>query len=228
MFIKYIKIRNEKIPYKLKKEHRKSLSIRWKRKKKLFQYCVPVWIDNKDINQFLKKNKDKIYKKFKIYTKKYKNGNKLKYLGKNIKLKIRISDNQNYIFKMKNLNIFIKEKSNETIKEVLHSFYKKRAEVFIPARLDFHSKKTKIPYNNINLKNQKTLWGSASDKRNININYRLMLAPIEIIDYVLLHELVHLKIMNHSKEYWNELKKYLKNIKKSKKWLKNNHYKLII
>ena len=66
-------------------------------------------------------------------------------------------------------------------------------------------------YNKVTIRNQRTRWGSCSHKNNISLNAKLVLLPDELIDYVLLHELVHTRIHNHSKRFWAELDKYVKN-----------------
>ena len=60
-------------------------------------------------------------------------------------------------------------------------------------------------YNRIFIRNQKTRWGSCSTSNNINLNMKLVLLPEELIDYVILHELLHTRIKNHSREFWTEL-----------------------
>ncbi|MFC1990575.1 M48 family metallopeptidase [Chloroflexota bacterium] len=61
----------------------------------------------------------------------------------------------------------------------------------------------------MSIRNQKTRWGSCSHKNNINLNMKLVLLPDELVDYVILHELVHTRIHNHSKRFWVELDKYV-------------------
>jgi len=68
-------------------------------------------------------------------------------------------------------------------------------------------------YAKVSLRRQKTLWASCSSQNNISLNIALATLPQELIDYVLLHELVHTKIKNHSKKFWRELDKYLPNAK---------------
>ncbi len=65
--------------------------------------------------------------------------------------------------------------------------------------------------NNVSIREQRTRWGSCSHKNNISLNLKLVLLPKELIDYVMLHELVHTRIHNHSKKFWAELDKYTRN-----------------
>ena len=80
--------------------------------------------------------------------------------------------------------------------------------------------------NQVRFKNQKTLWGSCSSKNNINLNYLLVMAPMLVIDYVIIHELVHTVHKNHSENFWNAVEAIMPDYKKAKKWLNKNGYKL--
>ena len=66
-----------------------------------------------------------------------------------------------------------------------------------------------LTYNKVAIRNQKTRWGSCSHKNNISLNMKLVLLPDELVDYVILHELVHTRIHDHSKRFWGELDKYV-------------------
>lgn len=96
-----------------------------------------------------------------------------------------------------------------------------KAMEYIPERVAYFSKIIGVSYGRITIRNQKTRWGSCSSKGNLNFNCLLMLAPKEIIDYVVVHELCHRKEMNHSKAFWAEVEKILPDYKESVKWLKN-------
>jgi len=74
--------------------------------------------------------------------------------------------------------------------------------------LDYFSKKHKLPYNRAGFRCQKTRWGSCSGKNNISLNVNIAFLPEELQYYILLHELVHTKVKNHSRKFWAELDKY--------------------
>lgn len=83
-----------------------------------------------------------------------------------------------------------------------------------------------LKLNNIIIKDQSTRWGSCSTKGNINLNWRLALAPLFVSDYVIAHELAHLTEMNHSSRFWELVKKYLPNYQAGRKWLKEKGHTL--
>ena len=79
----------------------------------------------------------------------------------------------------------------------------------LTSRLKQMAEKHGFTYNKVAIRNQKTRWGSCSHKNNISLNMKLVMLPDELVDYVILHELVHTKIHNHSKRFWGELGKYV-------------------
>jgi len=146
------------------------------------------------------------------------------YLGSLYPLKI---DNSNvepisfngHIFTIANVN-------REKISLLLKSWYKKRfIEVALP-RLTYFSDKYKLKGNQVRVKEQKTLWGSCSNKNNINLNYLLIMAPMKVIDYVIVHELVHTIHKDHSAKFWQKVETIMPNYKDARYWLKENGYKL--
>ena len=84
-----------------------------------------------------------------------------------------------------------------------------KAQKYLFSRLDYFSDKYNFPYNRAVFRCQKTKWGSCSDKNNINLNINIVFLPRELQDYILLHELCHIRHKNHSKEFWNELDRYV-------------------
>ena len=79
-----------------------------------------------------------------------------------------------------------------------------------------------VQYGRITIRNQKTRWGSCSSKGNLNFDCLLMLAPDEVVDYVVIHELCHLIEMNHSKAFWKQVELMMPDYKKHRKWLKDH------
>jgi len=93
-------------------------------------------------------------------------------------------------------------------------------------RLNELSEQHGFSYNKVFMRNQKTRWGSCSAKNNISLNMKLVRLPDEMIEYVLLHELVHTRIKNHTNEFWTELNRLLGDAKKMDRRL--NEYKIML
>lgn len=81
--------------------------------------------------------------------------------------------------------------------------YREQAQTLATERIAKYNKLYKFKFNKINIKNQKTRWGSCSRKGNLNFNYKIMLLPDRLADYIIVHELCHLKEFNHSRKFWN-------------------------
>ncbi len=99
---------------------------------------------------------------------------------------------------------------------------KRKAKQYIPQRVNVLASQMGVKYNGIALRFQSSRWGSCSAKGNLNFNCLLMLCTVEIIDYVLIHELCHLRYMNHSKSFWELVSKYCPNYMVYRKSLKHN------
>lgn len=95
-----------------------------------------------------------------------------------------------------------------------------RAMATIPERVRYYAERLHVTYGRITIRNQKTRWGSCSSKGNLNFNCLLMLAPPEVLDYVVVHELCHRMEMNHSKRFWSLVETVLPDYREQEKWLK--------
>jgi predicted metal-dependent hydrolase len=106
--------------------------------------------------------------------------------------------------------------TDEQIKQI-----RAKAKNFLPLRVEFLAKKHGFKYAKVSCRNQKTRWGSCSPQGNISLNIALVLLPADLIDYVILHELTHLKEMNHSQKFWQKLAENCPNYQKLRRDLKN-------
>lgn len=97
-----------------------------------------------------------------------------------------------------------------------------KAKLDIPKRVEYYAKIIGVDYNRITIRCQRTRWGSCSSKGNLNFNCLLVLLPDEIIDSIVVHELCHMKQMNHSARFYAEIDKVFPNYKKCHLWLKQN------
>ena len=96
------------------------------------------------------------------------------------------------------------------------------AKELILSRVNHWAAALNLRYNRVFVKDQRTLWGSCSVHRNLNFYWRLAAAPVEILDYIVIHELCHLREMNHSKDFWALVRLACPDYKVRRKWLRDN------
>lgn len=105
---------------------------------------------------------------------------------------------------------------------VLERWLRQMARLLVNQRIRVMNEKFKLPFNRVFIKGQKTRWGSCSQQKNLNFNWRLVMAPLPVLDYIVAHELAHLVEMNHSKKFWDLVELIYPNYKVQKAWLKKN------
>lgn len=112
--------------------------------------------------------------------------------------------------------------------ETLEKRYKNAARAQLEARTAYYQTITGGSYTSITIRDQKTRWGSCSSRGTLSYNYRLIFAPREVLDYVVVHELCHLTYLNHSKDFWNKVASVMPDYKVYKNWLKEHGHELTI
>lgn len=112
--------------------------------------------------------------------------------------------------------------------ETLEKRYKSAARARLEARTAYYQTITGGSYTSITIRDQKTRWGSCSSRGTLSYNYRLIFAPREVLDYVVVHELCHLTYLNHSKDFWNKVASVMPDYKVYKNWLREHGHELTI
>lgn len=116
------------------------------------------------------------------------------------------------------------EAVQDYIKNISKKVLKREACQLLPQRLEKLSQKHNILYKQLKIRNLKSRWGSCNSQQIITLNQNLLELPWQLIDYVIVHELIHTKIMNHSKSFWNYFDQLMPNNKTIRKKLKENIY----
>lgn len=101
-----------------------------------------------------------------------------------------------------------------------------QAKSVLAQRVGYFARQIGVTYGKITVRDQKTRWGSCSQAGNLNFNFRLILAPPEVLDYVVVHELCHRRQMNHSAQFWQEVAQVLPDYRARKAWLTENGWRL--
>jgi hypothetical protein len=116
----------------------------------------------------------------------------------------------------------------EAIRSALEAWYRRQAKEYLGPRVAHLARLHGFEYERITIKGQSTRWGSCSSQRNLNFNYRLMMTSPAAIDYVIIHELCHLREMNHSTRFWALVAEFCPDYKTWVKYLKMNSARLIL
>ena len=174
-----------------------------------------VWI-NKNIDRSRKNQKkiDQISNGF------------ITYKGLVLKLVFEKSNLEGIAVEDNELKIFYSDKSKS--KKLIIEWLKLQANNFLRARLSFLSKRISIEFNSLTIKSYTARWGSCNIRGDIFLNWKLIMLPQSIIDYVLIHELAHINVPNHSKKFWQLVKKKDPDYCKNQKWLKDNGSSFIL
>ena len=113
------------------------------------------------------------------------------------------------------------------LSESKRNVYIRKAKETITKRASYFARLMGVSYRNITIREQKTRWGSCSSEKNLNFNWKLILAPPEVLDYVVVHELCHRLEMNHSPRFWAQVERVLPDYKVSRKWLREHGNELM-
>ena len=214
-------------PTRIIRSNRKTLSLMINENAELV-IRAPLRLPIKKIQDFINQKESWINKKQTIIENQIKdaasNQNKLLYLGSLFPIIINQNAAKGLIFSGEEFIVNSIEPNPLSIS--IKKWYKKKfREIAIP-RVTYFAEQHNLMVNQVRIKNQKTMWGSCSSKNNINLNYLLLMAPMKVIDYVIIHELVHTIHRNHSIDFWSSVESIMPDYKEHKLWLKVNGYKL--
>jgi predicted metal-dependent hydrolase len=187
---------------------------------------APVCCSDKAIRESVERHQDWIIRKMTwahshykpANPKKYVTGERFLYLGNEYELVAEAADVP-LTFDNK---CFILANHTAGARQLFIDWYTKEAYRIITERLDLYSGITKIKYRKVSISNAKTRWGACSYNGNLHFSWTLVMAPLEVIDYVVVHELCHVKIRNHSREFWQKVNEFIPVYKLRRKWLKEN------
>ncbi len=162
--------------------------------------------------------------------KKYATGDSLMIFGRMYQLVIEYQIRKTHFARLKNGVIYLKMNKNDisiqkSIGQLISRIVAKDCMPVFEKKVDFwNDKYFQERINTIKFKNNQSNWGSCSSKQNLNFSTRLLFATSEAIDYVIVHELAHLKELNHSAKFWKIVENVMPDYKKQEVWLKENGY----
>lgn len=211
------------------RSRRRSLSIEVTREGEIV-VKAPILMPKFMINNFLKEKEDWIEKAYttvqykKPVKKTYKEGEIFLFLGKTYKLKfhegIKIGFKEDFLYFPK-VSVF-------RAKKELTIWYKTQAEKLITKRVMFHAEKMQAEFGNLRFSDTSSKWGTCFPDNSLQFNWRLIMAPLMVLDYVVIHELVHTTEKNHGDGFWRKVRLYTPAYKQHRKWLNENGHTLTL
>jgi predicted metal-dependent hydrolase len=183
---------------------------------------IPYFFPASKITQFLKEKEEWIMQKKQLIKTRQAESLPGKekgvlYLGK--KYPIVVRKTQKSIVELSD-KFYIATYNPQNITLYLTSWYKQQARKIIQERVKIYAQKAHLTYKSIQIASAQTRWGSCTSERDLRFNWKLIMAPLPVIDYVIAHELAHLTEMNHSKAFWETVRKLFPIYRQYNTWLK--------
>ncbi|WP_278244985.1 M48 family metallopeptidase [[Clostridium] dakarense] len=208
----------------------------------IVEILSPSYVPDKEIQNLVLSKANWIFNKLKEFEDKkieevdlsFEDNSNLPFLGENHILNIiRSSNIINCKFEF-DKNKFIAyvptfmslDKQNKELKRLFIDWLIWYGTAIVNERINIYSKELNVSFKSFKVKEQKSTWGTCSSLGNIYINYKILLAPIDIVDYVVVHELCHLREMNHSNKFWSLVQSIIPDYIIKRNWLKENGFKL--
>jgi predicted metal-dependent hydrolase len=217
------------IEYTLSRSRRKTASIYIERDGAV-SVLVPEKLSDRDIDRVIEAKRKWIYRNLAEWQdlnsrrvrRDYVNGEGFLYLGRSYRLKL-VPDLDEPL--MLRDGYFCLRANNGSIPDshdVFKAFYREKGLVRIPPRVTYFQAKMGMEPKSIKVMDLKHRWASWTPGGNLNFHWKCMMAPLTILDYIVVHELAHLLYPNHTKAFWNEVDKLMPDFQERKDWLKMN------
>jgi predicted metal-dependent hydrolase len=222
------------LSYQLKrsKRRRRTISLQIKEDGKIV-ICAPHHTPKWEIEKFIKEKQlwinNKISEKEKQIRevqKTFLSGERFLYLGEWYPLEIHEVDHTEPPLRLSSGKFIVNKDHMEEARDLFIRWYKGEAKEKIVGRIDYYSHRLHLFPKAMRITNARSRWGSCSRDNRLSFSWRMIMASLTVIDYVLIHELVHIREKNHSKRFWTTLESILPDYKRQRLWLKENGHLL--
>ncbi|MFO7569160.1 MAG: SprT family zinc-dependent metalloprotease [Smithellaceae bacterium] len=192
---------------------------------------APAWTPDEEIRRFIEEKQDWISRSIRKQAanpvlkkeKQYITGEVLYYLGQAYPLEAFFEPLENQGLTFWNDRFFLNCPAKREVQQhYVALWYKKKAQEHIPARVIYFSQKLGFEPVGIRITSARSRWGSCSSENALAFSFRLMMAPIEAIDYVVIHELMHIRQKNHSSKFWHLVLEAMPQYKMHRRWLRDH------
>lgn len=161
----------------------------------------------------------------------YDHGEVFLYLGKpySIIISSNMDNPQDYVvFEEDKIHIYVKQHNDESIKKALKRFYYQQCKALVEGRIRIYQSEFKMKPRSIRITNDSSNWGTCNSKLELTFNWKLAMAPIEVIDYVVVHEMCHMVHLNHERSFWRLVGKILPDYEARQNWLALSNWKMVL
>jgi predicted metal-dependent hydrolase len=152
-------------------------------------------------------------------------GGVVPYLGRELELRVHVEPGRvrDHVARRGDvLHVRVGEGGPEAVRGALERWYRRRARVDVAAKLDVATGRAGTSYTRLTIRSQRTRWASCSSSGAMSFNWRLLLAPEPILDYVVEHEVAHLEVLDHSPRFWRLLASRCPEYREYERWLRLN------
>lgn len=161
----------------------------------------------------------------------YEHGESFLYLGNTYPIQIHqdIKIPQDYVlFEGEKLHIYVKQLEDEKIKQALKRYYYQQCKALVEKSIQSYKSNFKVKPRSIRISDSKTTWGTCDSKLQLTFNWRLAMAPLKVIDYVVVHEMCHMIHLNHDRSFWRLVGKIMPDYKEQENWLAISSWKMTV
>ncbi|MBE4910552.1 M48 family metallopeptidase [Bacillus luteolus] len=161
----------------------------------------------------------------------YDQGESFLYLGNSYPIKISLDRNiekDHVVFEDNQLTIFVKNHDDEKIKQSLKRFYYQQCKALVEKSIQSHQRHFKTKPRSVRITDNQTNWGTCDSNLQLTFNWRLAMAPIEVVDYVVVHEMCHMVHLNHDRSFWRLVGKIMPDYKEKENWLAKSNWKMTV
>lgn len=226
------------IPYTLKKsrKRRRTISLQIGNKSELV-IAAPYFTPISEINRFVQEKQNWISKAIQKHkealiknkSKEYIPGEMFYYLGESFPLETFFEQNERQGLVFWDNRFYLNAPDVAAKKrEYFIRWYKRKAREYFTARVDFYSRELNLRAKSVKITSAEKRWGSCSEKDNLSFSFRLIMAPPNVIDYVIVHELMHIIEKNHSAKFWQLVESAMPQYKLHRRWFKDNNSKFAL
>lgn len=161
----------------------------------------------------------------------YEDGEECQLFGENVPVMVEFDETfakASLAFDGETVTIQLPTQDVEVIRKLMKRFYRQQLKKKVEERIRHYQKHFKVKPRSVKINANKKHWGSCSGLRELTFNWRLAMAPIDVVDYVVIHELCHMVHLNHDRSFWRLVGSFMPDYEEKQAWLRQSHWKMVV